>query len=100
MRWLTCETCFSAIAALWGLVAVFGGCYSGVPAAALEVVVVVVLVVVVGVVVVVVVEVVGVEQSRGSGTLTDHEGGVSLEGIKRTLPLSLLLLSVQEQLSV
>lgn len=33
-------------------------------------------------------------------TLTDHQGGVSLEGIKGTLPLSLLLLSLQAQLSL
>lgn len=33
-------------------------------------------------------------------TLTNHEGGVSLEGIKRTLPLSLLRPSLQPQLSV
>lgn len=33
-------------------------------------------------------------------TLTDHEGGVSLEGIKRTLPFSLVLLSLKPQLSI
>lgn len=33
-------------------------------------------------------------------TLTDHEGGVSLKGIKRTLPFSLLLLSTQGQLAI
>lgn len=35
-----------------------------------------------------------------SPTLTNHEGGVSLKGIKRTLPLSLLLFSLQPQLSI
>lgn len=40
------------------------------------------------------------KQSHLTETLTNHEGGVSLERIERTLPLTLLLLSLQSQLSI